>query len=121
MKKVVKGKLLKLGIVKPHEAEFVIKDLLGDKSASNDKSQRQILERLIAVVACGKDIVIDLRKNNDMKPKIEEFLQVLYKVGNTVINISKVFKQFFSTFFERKVELNFLKAVFLLYCVTMSE
>ena len=121
MKKVVKGKLLKLGIVKPHEAEFVIKDLLGDKSASNDKSQRQILECLIAVVACGKDIVIDLRKNNDMKPKIEEFWQVLYKVGNTVINISKVFKQFFSTFFERKVELNFLKAVFLLYCVTMSE
>ena len=60
MKKDVKGKLLKLGIVKLHEAEFVIKDLLGDKSASNDQSQRQTLEQLNKVVTGGKDIVIDL-------------------------------------------------------------
>ena len=72
MKKEVKEKLLKLGIVKPHEAEFVITDFLGDKSASNDESQRQILECLNTVVACGEDIVIDLQKNNGMKPKFEE-------------------------------------------------
>ena len=60
MKKEVTGKLLKLGIVKPTEAEFVIKDLIGVKSASNDESQRQILECLNTVVACAEDIVIDL-------------------------------------------------------------
>ena len=100
MKKEFKGKLLKLGIVKPREAEFVIKDLLADKSASNDESQRQILERLNTVVACDEDNVINLRKNNGMKPKSEEFWQVLYKVGNTVINISKVFK--YTYFFYKK-------------------
>ena len=83
-KKGVKGKLLKLGIDKPHEAEFVIKDLFRDKSASNDECQRQILECLNKADACGEDIVIDLQKNNDMKPKSEEFWQALYKVGNTV-------------------------------------
>lgn len=60
MKKAVKGKLLKLGIVKLHEAEFVIKDLLGNKSSSNDQSQRQTLEQLNTVATCGKHIVVDL-------------------------------------------------------------
>ena len=92
MKKEVKGKLLKLGIVKPHEAEFVIKGLLGDKSASNDESQRQVLKCLNTVVTCGEYTVIGLRKNNNMNPKFEEFWQVLYKVGNTVINILNVLK-----------------------------
>ena len=77
MKKEVKGILPKLGIVKPHKAEFVIKDLLGDKSASNDESQKQILECLNIAVACGEDIVIDLQKNNGMKQKFGEFWQVL--------------------------------------------
>lgn len=40
MKEEVKGKLLKLGIVKTREAEFVIKDILGGTYASNDESQR---------------------------------------------------------------------------------
>ena len=73
MKKEVKEKLLKLGIVKPHETEFVITDFLGDKAASNDESQRQILERLNTVAVCGEDIVIDLQKNNGIKPKFEKF------------------------------------------------
>ena len=60
MKKEVKGKLLKLGIVKTHKLEFVIRDVLGDKSASNDESQRQILVSLNTVITGGEDIVIDL-------------------------------------------------------------
>lgn len=91
MKKEVMGKLLKLGIAKPHKAEFVIQYFLGDKYTSYDETQRQILERLNTVAACGEDTLIDLRKNNDMNPKFEEFWKVLYEALNTVINILKDF------------------------------
>ena len=74
MKKEVKGKLLKLGIVKPHEPEFVIKDLqVINLHLMMNPKDKCFLERLNTVAACGEDIVIDLRKNNGMKPKFEEF------------------------------------------------
>ena len=40
MKKEVKGKLPKSGIVKTREPEFVVKDILGGTYASNDESER---------------------------------------------------------------------------------
>ena len=82
MKKEVKGKLLKSGIVKPHEAEFVIKDLsvINLHLMMNPKN-KFFLKYLNTVVACGEDNVINLWKNNGMKPKFEEFWQYYIKSG----------------------------------------
>lgn len=72
-KKEVKGKLLTLGIVKPHEAEYLIKNLLGNRPDAIVTVQKQIQKRLKTVVGCGKKFVIDLRINNIMKLKLKEF------------------------------------------------
>ena len=45
MKTEIPNKILTLGIVKPCQANFLIKNLLGDQSASDD-SQSNIFHRL---------------------------------------------------------------------------
>ena len=77
MKRKIRGKLLKLGIVKPSEATFVIKYLLGDASAAENENQREILERLHTAVAVGEEIIVDLRRNNGRKPKFDKSWEVV--------------------------------------------
>ena len=76
MKTEIWNKILKLGIMKPCQANFLIKDLLGDKSAASDDSQSNIFHRLNIAIKSGEDIVVDLCCNNGCKPKFEEFWQV---------------------------------------------
>ena len=59
MKTEIRNKILKLGIVKPCQANFLIKYLSGDQS-----------------IESGEDIVVDSRRNNGCKLKFEEFWQV---------------------------------------------
>ena len=68
---------LKLGIVKPNQATCVIKDLRGDKSAAENENQREVLQRLQTVVSAREEIIVDLRKNNGLKPKYDEFCDVV--------------------------------------------
>ena len=46
MKTEIPNKILTLGIVKPCQANFLIKNLLGDQSAASDDSQSNIFHRL---------------------------------------------------------------------------
>ena len=76
MKTEIWNKILKLGIVKPCQANFLIKCLLGDQSAASDDSQSNIFQRLNKAIEFGEDIVVDLHLNNGGKLKFEEFWQV---------------------------------------------
>ena len=76
MKTEIQNKILKLGIVKTCQANFLIKDLLGDQSAASDDSQSNIFHRLNIAIKSGKNIVVDLHHNNGHQPKSEEFWQV---------------------------------------------
>ena len=77
MKREIRLKLSKLGIVKPNQATYIIKDLLGDKSAAENENQREVLQMLQTVVSAGEEIIVDLRKNNGSKPKYDEFWDVV--------------------------------------------
>ena len=74
MKHEIRLKLLKLGIVKPKQATYVVKDLLGDKSAAENENLREVLQRLQTVVSAGEEIIVDLQKKN---PKYDEFWDVV--------------------------------------------
>ena len=74
--RAMKTEIIKLGIVKPCQANFLIKDLLGDQSAASDDSQSNIFHRLNIAIKSGKNIVVDLHHNNGHQPKSEEFWQV---------------------------------------------
>ena len=76
VKTEIRNKILKLGIVKLYQANFLIKYLSGDQSAASDDSQSNIFHRLNIAIESGKDIAVDLRHNNGSKLKFEEFLQV---------------------------------------------
>ena len=73
MKHEVRKKILRLGIVKPCQANFIIKDLLGDVSAASDESQKNVLDCLYIAIESSEDIVVDLCCNNGRKPKITNF------------------------------------------------
>ena len=79
MKKEVRSKLLRLGVVKPHLSKFALKDLLGDESAPDSDSQRVILNKLEVFGTAGEDIIIDLRNNNGRKPKYDSFWNIVSK------------------------------------------
>ena len=70
-KREIKRKLKRLGVIKPHIAEFLFKDIYSDFSMPNDKNQREILSRLEVYVSTGDDIAVDLRENNGAIPKFE--------------------------------------------------
>ena len=76
MKHEVRKKILRLGIIKPCQANFIIKDLLGDESAASDECQKNVLDHLHIAIESGEDTVVDFRCNNGRKPKFEEFWQV---------------------------------------------
>ena len=78
MLKEIQHKRKRLGLVKAHQAVFVIKDLLGDDLANNSENQCAVLHRLNIAVSCGEDIIPDLRKNNGSKPKFEKSWEVRY-------------------------------------------
>ena len=77
MRKEIQFKLKQLGVVKPHVAIFIIKDLLGDQAACSSQNEKEILERLNTAISCGEDIIVDLRKNNGATPKFDEFWEVI--------------------------------------------
>ena len=72
----IRSKLNAIGVVKPHQSLYIIKDILGDKSACDDENQKAILERLEMAINCGEDIMVDLRKNNGKTPRFEQFWEV---------------------------------------------
>ena len=73
MKHQVRKKILRLGIIKPCQENFIIKDLLGDESAASDECQKNVLDRLHIAIESSEDIVVDLCHNNGRKPKITNF------------------------------------------------
>ena len=77
MRKEIQFKLKQLGVVKPHIAIFIIKDLLGDQSACSSQNENEILERLNTAISRGKDIIVGLRKNNGATPKFDQFWEVI--------------------------------------------
>ena len=52
----VKNKLLRLGVFSPRNAEFLLRDLLGDQSAPTNTSEKESLIRLDTYVNAGEDI-----------------------------------------------------------------
>ena len=75
MLKEIQHKRKRLGLVKVHQAVFVIKDL---DSAKNSENHWAVLHGLDIDVPCGEDIIVDLRKNNGNKPNFEKFWEVQY-------------------------------------------
>ena len=73
MKHEVRKKILRVDIIKPCQANFIINDLFGGKSAASDECQKNVLDRLHIAIESGEDIVVDLHCNNGRKPKFEEF------------------------------------------------
>ena len=76
-KREIKKKLRRLGVVKPHIAEFLMKNIYGDASAPNDSNQKEVLSRFDAYVSTGDDIAVDLRANNGQVPKYEDFWEIV--------------------------------------------
>ena len=76
IKTEIQNKTLKLGITRPCQANFLVKDLLGDQSAASDDNQSNVFHRLNIAIESGKDIVVGLHCNNSCEPKFEEIWQV---------------------------------------------
>ena len=72
----IRKTVLKIGIVKHYQANFIMKRLLGDESAANDECEKDELDRLNIAVELGEEVMVDLRKNNGRKLKFEDFWQV---------------------------------------------
>ena len=73
----MKSILHRVGVTKPHRAEYLIRSLLGDSSASNSENQKSILQRFHEYVSLGTDIICDLRMNNGAKQKFDEFWDIV--------------------------------------------
>ena len=69
----IKERLKKVGVIKPHKGEFLIRDLLGEVSKDLNKCQRGILQRLNTFISTGEDIIVDLRLNNGKVPSLMNF------------------------------------------------
>ena len=78
MRKEIQQKLKRLGLVKAHQAVFIMEDHLGDDSANNSENQCAVLHKFDIAVSCGEDIIVDLRKNNGSKPNLEKSWEVRY-------------------------------------------
>ena len=68
--------ILKIGIAKHYQANFIIKELLGDESSVDDECEKDVLDRLNIAVESGEAVIVDLRKSNSREPKFEDFQQV---------------------------------------------
>lgn len=79
--KEVKGKLLRVGIVRPHKTEYLIKNLLGNEPYAIMPTQKQILKSLKTLVECGKDFAIDFAiKKQQNECEIQTFWQVSLRI-----------------------------------------
>ena len=50
MRKEIQSKLRQVGLIKPHLAVYIVKDILGDDSANSSQNQTEILERLSTAI-----------------------------------------------------------------------
>ena len=103
MKHEVRKKILRVDIIKPCQANFIMKDSLEDESASSDEYQKNVLDRLHKAIESGEDIVVDLRRNNGRKPKFQEFWQVRQDkktLGRRVTSLSYFLKLIFHSVFN---------------------
>ena len=73
----LKKKMMMLSVISARNAEFLMREILGDKSAPTNQDERSSLVRLDQFMNTGDDIVIDLRKNNGRAPKYEEFWEFM--------------------------------------------
>ena len=76
MKIQIRKPLLKIGIVKHYQTNFIMKELLGGESAANEECKKDLLDCLNIVVELGEKVIVDLRKKNGRKPKFEDFWEV---------------------------------------------
>ena len=89
-RKLVKEALRRIGVVEPHKAEYVIRNLLGDASAPINESQANILERLSRYVELGEDIICDLRESNGAVPKYDDFWDIVDHVIKTKTGVDGI-------------------------------
>lgn len=73
--KEVKGKLLRVGIVRPHKTEYLIKNLLGNEPYAIMPTQKQILSKVSRhwLSVARILLLILLLKNNRMNVKFKHF------------------------------------------------
>ena len=64
-------------MVKPRIAEFLIKDIYGYASMPDDSNQRNILNRLEAYTSTGDNISVELRENNGVIPRYDDFWKIV--------------------------------------------
>ena len=76
-RKFLKEALKKIGVTKGHNANYIIKDLLGDEAALKDESDEKSLEKVRSLVELAEDVVCDLRINNGRPPKFDEFWDIV--------------------------------------------
>ena len=69
--------LHRIGVTKPHRAEYLIQTLLGDASNPNDGNRKAILQRFHEYISLGNDIICDLRMNNGAQPKFDAFWNIV--------------------------------------------
>ena len=62
-----------IGNIEPSEAAYMLKDLIGDASAAENESQREVLKQSHIAVAAGKEIVVDLHCNNGKSESMMRF------------------------------------------------
>ena len=72
---------LKICIIQHYQANFIMKELLGDESAAHDEYEIDILYHLNIAVGSREEVIVDLCKNNGWKPEFEDLWQVkLHKI-----------------------------------------
>ena len=76
MKMKIRKTILKRGIGKHYQANFIMKELQADESEVSDKCEKDVLDRLNIAVESGEEVIVDLRKNNGQKPKFQDFWHV---------------------------------------------
>ena len=67
---------MKIGIHKHYQANFIMKEVLGNEPTANDECEKDVLNRLNIAVELEEEITVDFCKNNCQKPKFEDFWQV---------------------------------------------
>ena len=76
MKMQIWKTFLKICIIQHYQANFIMKELLGDESAAHDEYEKDILHHLNIAVGSREEVIVDLCKNNGWKPKFEDLWQV---------------------------------------------
>ena len=69
-RKDMKQKLEKLGITKAYQANYILRDILGDVAYLQNESDEMRLEKVRTLVELDEDVLCDLRINNGRPPKL---------------------------------------------------